>query len=77
MTGKTDAQGYDAVPKTGEGNRFLYVMLAMIVFAGIAAVYMFKAMRSSVAEGPDQNKTDIISGTDAETQKKNDWDDIG
>ncbi len=64
--GGTGGNTMDAVPKTGEGNRFLYIMLAMVVCAGIAAVYMFKAMRSGTEKAGDMTGSvnDLSDETD-------------
>ncbi len=72
------AGGYDSVPKTGEGNRFLYIMLAMVVCAAAAAVYMFKAMRAGTEKaGADEDTTAGIIDLDSQSDKDTDsWDDI-
>ena len=72
------ASGYDSVPKTGEGNRFLYIMLAMVVCAAAAAVYMFKAMRAGTEKaGADEDTTAGIIDLDSQNDKDTDsWDDI-
>ncbi len=79
-SGGDAGSGYDSVPKTGEGNRLLYIMLAMEVCAAAAAAYMFKAMRAGTETAGSDAEEDIAGGIidlDAQDNKDTDsWDDI-
>ncbi|MCR5788890.1 MAG: LPXTG cell wall anchor domain-containing protein, partial [Lachnospiraceae bacterium] len=68
----------DPVPKTGEGNTFLYILLGMVLCAGVAAIYMFKAMRSQAAAGNGGSTTEAIvpEKKEEDGNEKDSWDDI-
>ncbi|MBQ7563069.1 MAG: hypothetical protein IJT16_03655 [Lachnospiraceae bacterium] len=72
--------GYDSVPKTGQGNTFLYVLIAMLTCAAFATVFMVKSMRAS-AQAAGNGGAASLDLSDPEksvdaVEEKDDWNDI-
>ena len=76
-SGGTGGGGYDSVPKTGQGNTFLVVLIAMLACAAFATVFMVKSMRASTEAAGGAGTTSLeLSGTAEKEEKKDDWDDV-
>ena len=70
--GDAGGSGYDSVPKTGEGNIFLYLLLGTVVFGGFGAYAMTRAMRETANGAAAADKAETAKAENAENDLRSD-----